>query len=149
MSGLIRVNAFGSKSGLIRRNPVESDLVYTNYMTSPQTIDTGGEAITQLNRTYTYRAPHYLWVCGGLTMTAGGAFHSHVGIFLDGASIGHPDQHFTPQGNWWYMSWSFVSENVVTAGQHAVTYTGDPQHINWNIIGDHANSQAILRIIPV
>jgi len=137
MSGLI--GKVGSKSGIIREHAAQEDLVYVNGAHS-QTIDSSAEAITSLNRTYTYNAPHYVWCIGGLTMTASGAFHSHVGIFLDGSSMGHPDCHYAPSGEWWYMSWSFISKNVQTAGQHAITFTGDPQLINWNIVGSTTNT---------
>ena len=146
MSGII--GKVGSKSGLIRQHNSDADLVYINHLNgTSQTIDSN-EAITALNRTYTYPGRHHVWAIGGLTMTSSAAFASHVGIFLDGASLGHPDQHYTPNGEWWYMSWSFISTTVQSAGTHAVTYTGLNQQGTWNIIGSPANSQACIMIVP-
>ena len=145
MSGIIGKK--GSRSGVIKEDESYEGLIYINGA-STQTIDSSNEAITSLARTYTYNASHFLLCQGGLTMTATGDFHSHIGIFVDGNALGYPDQHYTPDGNWWYMSWSFMTVSPLAAGSHSVTFTGSNQLIDWNIIGDVRNSQNVLRIIP-
>jgi hypothetical protein len=145
MSGII--GSAGTKSGVIRAHANESNLWHLRYVSTGLTINSSAQAITDLACTYSYERTHALHITGCLTMTSSAAFDSHVGILLNGTQIGSPDQHYTPDGEWWYMSWSFMSATQ-TAGTHAVTVIGTNQMSDWNIIASAANSQQVVRIIP-
>ena len=145
MSGII--GGVGSKSGLVREFRNESELWHYRY-TGSLTINSANQNIPDLAVTYNHPTSHVLHITGCLTMTSDSDFDSHIGVKIDGTQIGSPDQHYVPDGEWWYFSWSFMTPHQ-NAGTHAVTAIGTNQMGDFNIVGTASNSQQVVRIVPL
>ena len=146
MGELLNTNGLPSVSeaSLWTRKTIDSNVVIT-----------GNIAITALTHTYTYPAPHALYISGGFTTTpasSGVAYSAHFTMFVDGTTQALVDQHDTPP-EWWRQGFAFMTQDL-TSGSHTITVNALNQDGNFNIVGGGGGgggiySQIVYRIIPL
>jgi hypothetical protein len=129
--------------------------LWTRKTLDSNVVINGNIAITALTHTYTYPAPHALYISGGFTTTpasSGVTYSAHINVYVDGTNNALIDQHDTPPA-WWRQGFAFMTQDF-TSGSHTITVNALNQNGNFNIVGGGGGgggiySQIVYRIIPL
>ena len=130
-------------------NVSEASLWTVKWISSSVLIN-GNINLSDLTHTYTYSAPHALYISGGFTTTPATAnvtYSAHMTVYVDGNLVALVDQHDTPP-EWWRQGFAFMTPNY-TSGQHTITVNGLNQHGSFNVVSSREYSQIVYRIIPL